>query len=83
MRDTRLMDTKNAAPAQILLRWATQQGIAVIPKSTELERLAENLQCDNFTIPDAEIAKLDDLNINLRVRIRIYQKGQTVTDYGV
>jgi len=31
--------THNKQPGQVLLRWATQQGIAVIPKTKDLERL--------------------------------------------
>ena len=42
-------------PAQVLLRWATQRGIAVIPKSNQSERLAENLACCDFDLTDAEI----------------------------
>ncbi|KAF9041762.1 Aldo/keto reductase [Hymenopellis radicata] len=55
------------APAQVLLRWATQRGIAVIPKSNTHERLAENLQSTDFTLTDAEIKAINGLNINLRL----------------
>jgi D-xylose reductase len=30
-------------PAQIVMRWAVQRGIAIVPKTTRPERLAENL----------------------------------------
>jgi len=55
------------APAQILLRWATQRGIAVIPKSNDHGRLVANLQCDSFNLTDSEIASLSALNINYRL----------------
>jgi D-xylose reductase len=59
------------APAQVLLRWATQRQIAVIPKSNNLQRLISNLQSgEDFTISEADMQRLDALNINLRVRIR-------------
>lgn len=54
-------------PAQILLRWATQRGIAVVPKSNSLERLSENLACDSFEMDEADIKSLSSLNINLRL----------------
>ncbi|KAH7927281.1 Aldo/keto reductase [Leucogyrophana mollusca] len=54
-------------PAQVLLRWATQRGIAVIPKSNNHDRLVANLQCNSFDLTEAEIKQLSDLNINLRL----------------
>jgi diketogulonate reductase-like aldo/keto reductase len=40
-------------PAQVLLKWALQLGIAVIPKSTNEERIKENLDLYGFTLtPD-------------------------------
>ena len=56
-----------AAPAQVLLRWATQRGIAVIPKSNSLERLTENLKSDDFNLEESELKAISSLNINLRV----------------
>ncbi|KAH0838037.1 NADP-dependent oxidoreductase domain-containing protein [Lanmaoa asiatica] len=53
--------------AQVLLRWATQREIAVIPKSNNFDRLTANLQCDSFNLSEAEIAGLSALNINYRL----------------
>ncbi|KAF7303322.1 Aldo-ket-red domain-containing protein [Mycena kentingensis (nom. inval.)] len=53
--------------AQVLLRWSTQRGIAVIPKSNNAERLAENLDCLSFDLSDDEIKAISKLNINLRM----------------
>ncbi|OCH94689.1 Aldo/keto reductase [Obba rivulosa] len=60
---------KNAgkSPAQVLLRWAVQQGVAVIPKSNNHERLVENLQVDSFELSEADMKTLSSLNINLRL----------------
>ncbi|KIL71456.1 hypothetical protein M378DRAFT_155023 [Amanita muscaria Koide BX008] len=52
---------------QVLLRWATQQGIAVIPKSNNIDRLAENLQCNSFNLSESELAQISSLNSNLRL----------------
>lgn len=59
----------NSATAQVLLRWATQRGIAVIPKSNNHERLVQNLDCNSFDLSGAELAQISGLNINLRVRV--------------
>jgi D-xylose reductase len=55
-------------PAQILLRWATQRGIAVIPKTNEQSRLSTNLECASFDLTEAEMQSISGLNLNLRVR---------------
>lgn len=57
------------APAQVLLRWATQRGIAVIPKTNDAGRLKANLACCDFDLAESEIKQLNSLNIGLRVRI--------------
>ncbi|KAF8078910.1 NADP-dependent oxidoreductase domain-containing protein [Lyophyllum atratum] len=54
-------------PAQVLLRWATQRGIAVVPKSNDAKRLQENLQCDSFDLGEEEIKSISALNIDLRL----------------
>jgi len=52
--------------AQVLLRWATQRGIAVIPKSNNHERLIQNLKCTDFDLTEEQIKAISALNINLR-----------------
>lgn len=54
-------------PGQVILRWATQRGIAVIPKSTADERLAENLGNLGFDLSDEQLKSISALNINLRL----------------
>ena len=49
-------------PAQILLRWATQRGLAVIPKTTSAKRMADNLDVVSWNLDQGDldaIAKLD------------------------
>jgi len=53
--------------AQVLLRWATQRGIAIIPKTNNSDRLAANLQCDTFDLSQSDIKKISALNISLRL----------------
>jgi D-xylose reductase len=53
-------------PAQVLLRWATQRGIAVIPKSNNKDRLAQNLEVTDFDLQDEEIEAISGLDRGLR-----------------
>lgn len=48
--------------AQVALRWLTQRGVIIIPKSVHVERMEQNLDILDFTLSDGdmtEIAKLD------------------------
>jgi diketogulonate reductase-like aldo/keto reductase len=49
-------------PAQVMLRWAVQRGIPVIPKSVRRERIVENAQVFDFTLGDDDLAALDALD---------------------
>ncbi len=49
-------------PAQVLLRWAVQRGIAVIPKSRRRERIISNAQIFDFSLSPEDIAALDALD---------------------
>jgi D-xylose reductase len=53
-------------PAQVLLRWATQRDVAVIPKSNNPDRLAQNLDVLNFDLDKAEIEEISGLDRGLR-----------------
>ncbi|KAG7192706.1 NAD(P)H-dependent D-xylose reductase (XR) [Scheffersomyces spartinae] len=53
-------------PAQILLRWATQRNIAVIPKSNNQGRLLQNLEVVDFDLTTEELKKIESLDIKLR-----------------
>lgn len=58
-----VLATKYArTPAQIGLRWATQKGISVIPKSVHPDRIASNGNIFDFTIEDEDMAIIDTLN---------------------
>lgn len=48
--------------AQVALRFLTQQGIIVIPKSVRRERMAENLNTSDFSLTDDELAAIRHLD---------------------
>ena len=52
--------------AQVVLRWGVQRGTAVIPKTSKLERLTENLSLSEFTLTDEEMDAISGLNQNRR-----------------
>lgn len=49
-------------PAQIGLRWILQKGVAIIPKSTQEERILSNAQLFDFEIEEEDMAIIDTLN---------------------
>ncbi|KAI9719387.1 MAG: NAD(P)H-dependent D-xylose reductase (XR) [Candelaria pacifica] len=53
-------------PAQVLLRWATQRGVAVIPKSNNQGRLKQNLDATGWDLEKGEVEDISGLNQNLR-----------------
>lgn len=53
-----LAEKYGKTPAQILLRFLTQKGIAVIPRSTQPEHIRENFALFDFTLNDEEMAQL-------------------------
>ena len=48
--------------AQVMLRWHIQRGIAVIPKSTHIERMRENLEVFDFALTREDMAAVAALD---------------------
>lgn len=63
---TSIAEKHNKSPAQIVLRWVTQRGIAIIPKSNTQSRLEENLSVTNFDLEEKELEKISALERGLR-----------------
>jgi D-xylose reductase len=53
-------------PAQVVLRWAVQRGTAVIPKTVQPRRLAENLSLFDFELTAEEMWAIGGLNRDRR-----------------
>ncbi len=53
-------------PAQIVLRWGVQRGTAIVPKTSRIQRLRENLDLANFALTQAEMDGISSLDKNQR-----------------
>lgn len=57
--------THGKSPAQVLIRWALDHDFVVIPKSTNPERIRENIDVFDFALTPDELARLDALDEGL------------------
>ena len=67
-----LMNVIIVAQGQVLLAWALARKLAVIPKSAEFNRLAENLKAADVQLTAEDVKRISDLNLNLRVRVTLF-----------
>lgn len=54
-------------PAQMILRWAVQQGISTIPKSSNPDRIRENFDIFDFIISDEDIEVMNGFDEGFRI----------------
>jgi diketogulonate reductase-like aldo/keto reductase len=64
--DRLLPRSQTKSTAQILIRWALQHGLVVIPKSANRARIFENADVFDFEISAEDMRLLDGFNENLR-----------------
>ena len=67
LRLQKLAEKYQKTPAQIILRWAVQQGISTIPKSSNPSRIRENFCIFDFEIEQLDIAFMNTWNENFRI----------------
>lgn len=48
--------------AQVMLRWALQRNVVVIPKTTHVERMQENFDVFDFTLSEEEMQEISSLD---------------------
>ncbi|HEY5879631.1 MAG TPA: aldo/keto reductase [Nakamurella sp.] len=63
----RIADRVGRSPAQVLLRWHVQQGIAIVPKASSVDRLRQNLALFDFELADDDLGDLATLETGIRV----------------
>ncbi|UCH11193.1 MAG: aldo/keto reductase [Fidelibacterota bacterium] len=64
---TSLADKYGQTPAQIMIRWALQHDVVVIPKSADRQRIRENAAVFDFDITPDDMARLNACDENFRV----------------
>lgn len=55
--------------AQIALRWNLERGTPVIPKSSKVERLKENLEILNFKLEKEDIELINTIDKKFRTTL--------------
>ncbi len=58
--------SKNVTPGQVLISWALNRGTAVIPKSVNPGRIAQNLQAELVQLSDDDMKRIASLDKNYR-----------------
>lgn len=61
-----LSKQENCSIAQLLLAWGMQRGSIVIPKTSNAERMKENIAATSIQLSNASIQEIDSLNKNHR-----------------
>ena len=59
---TEIGEAHGKTVGQVILRWLTQRGVIVIPKSVRPERMAENMNVFDFELSEEEMARIAELD---------------------
>lgn len=60
---TAIGDRYGKSAAQVALRWNVQRGVVIIPKSTHIERMEQNIDIWDFELTSDEIAEISKLDL--------------------
>lgn len=83
---TEMAEKYGKSNAQIILRWHIQSGNVVIPGSKNPEHIKANFDLFDFALTDAEMAKIEELNKNVRYytstpeKLKSYAEWVTAVD---
>lgn len=70
-------------PAQIVLRWLTQQGICAIPKSAHEERIRENHNIADFSLDDDDMHDIRAMDTGGRLFLNVDTPEETTRLHGL
>ena len=59
----RIATKYNKSVGQVILRWNIQRGVIVIPKSTHVERIKENIDIFDFELNEEEMKQISSLDM--------------------
>lgn len=62
-----IADEIGKSPAQVVIRWNIEHGVVTIPKSVTPHRIEENINIFNFSLTQAQMARIDALNQDRRI----------------
>lgn len=62
-----IADEIGKSPAQVVIRWNIEHGVVTIPKSVTPHRIEENINIFDFSLTQAQIARIDVLNQDHRI----------------
>ena len=71
----KMAEAHQKTPAQVILRWAIQQGLCIIPKTSKEERLKENADLFDWELSNEEMERIDAFNMDKR-----YCNSKTFTE---
>jgi len=73
-----MADKYRKSTAQILLRWSTQRGMAVIPRASEPEFMAQNLACTSFDLDQVDMDRIAKMDLGLKFNQPTNVRGSPV-----
>jgi len=56
-----LSEKYQTSPAQLLIKWCLQHKLVVLPRSSNADRIQQNIQLDGFTIEKRDMDRLNEL----------------------
>ena len=62
----KIADKHGASPAQVIIKWNTLRGTAVIPKSTNEGRIIENMESTGVNLDDQDLKQIASLDEHFR-----------------
>ena len=62
-----IANSYGVTPAQVLIRWSVEKGFIPLPRSSNENRIKENINVYNFELTNNDMLELDNLSDNTRV----------------